>query len=237
MEANQFQFTGLVPLLLLAVIVYWRYKTRHSRAAKKAEKKREKQWASENALPDVSSNLRVIVESIDIFRSSKNVDTATSRYTLAVDRLHELIRKYPHRTDWQELLDALQSEGREQLLLNLSTEIDKCLKKSSVAKSLAAKLTPLTKALQILNDAEDSGDFDDEWIAAKRTEVESIIHASELGKLMETAARFEFKEEWKKAVSAYQDALFFLKNDAIPDDEQESLINSIERKIADLKTR
>jgi tetratricopeptide (TPR) repeat protein len=230
-EADKPSPAGFVPLLLLIGFIVYRYKTR----GKRAEKKRERAWAAEDALPEVSTNLHVIVESIDIFRNSKNIDTATSRYNLAVERLEDLLSRHPHRSDWQALLDALRAEDRIRLQETLEAVIDRQIEKSSLAKSVAAKINPLNKALLTLSEADDTGNYDDAWIAAKREHIEGLIHESEIGQLLETAERHEFKEDWKKAVSAYQDALFFLKKDNIPDDEQADLITKLEEKIAKLK--
>ncbi|MDR1659316.1 MAG: hypothetical protein LBR94_03110 [Desulfovibrio sp.] len=224
---------GFIPLMLIAGIIVYRYKTR----GKRAEKKRQRAWADEDALPEVNTNLRVVVESIDIFRNSKNIDTATSRYNLAVERLEDLLSRHPHRSDWQALLDALRAEGRIRLQEALGAVLDRQIEKSSLAKSVAAKINPLNKALLTLSEADDTGNYDDAWIAAKREYIEGLIHESEIGQLLETAERHEFKEDWKKAVSAYQDALFFLKKDNIPDDEQIEVITSIEQKITELKKR
>ena len=49
------------------------------------------------------------------------------------------------------------------------------------------------------------------------------------------ADKCEFKGEWKKAVSAYQDVLYFLKRDHIPDEEQAEQLAEIEDKIAEMQ--
>lgn len=226
-------------LLLLAIIAFgvYYFATNKERTERKRKEQQAARRAAENARPDVSSRLRVIFESINILRSSKNLSTATSRYTIAVDLLQELLGEYPHRSDWRELLETVQEDGREYLHSMLGSELDKLIDRSTLARTASGKINPLVKALQTLNEAATSGNYDPEWVNTRRFAIELLIHATELGKLIETATRFEFKEEWKKAGSAYQDVLYFLTHDSIPDEEQESLITLVEQKVADMKNR
>jgi len=223
-------------LIVIGFVVY-RFATRKQRKANKELQKRKRQWAAENALPEVDSNMRVILESIDLFRKTKNQETARSRYNLALERLENLLQRFPHRSDWQDLLEGLQQEGRAVLQASLAASIAKQVEKAGIAKTVSTKITYLNRALMELSEARNSGEYDEEWINTQRASLEELVHNTELGKLLETAERYEFKEDWKKALSAYQDVLFFLKKDNIDDDEQVELFCIVNGKIEMLKTR
>ena len=229
-------------LLLIAAFVVYRFATRKSRAekkrdhaARKAAQRQAEQWAREDATVDVSSSMRVIVESTDIARKTKNIETAHSRYNVAMDMLYELLQQYPHRTDWQEMLAALIVEKHQILLKKLSETIDRQIEKASLAKTLSPKINALTKAAAILADAARSDEYDAEWITSKQQEIFALMHQTELGKLVEAAEKHEFKADWKKALGAYQDVLFFLKKDDIPDEEQAELFAWVDQKISAMK--
>lgn len=218
-------------LILIVGFVVYRIVTRKRRKADKEEKRRSRQWAAENALPEVDSSIRLIQESIEIFRATKNQDTARSRYNLALGRLEELLRSFPHRTDWRNILESLQYEGKKLLQSSLDASILKHIEKANLAKTVSTKVNYLNKAIIELSDAKSSGEYNDDWIDAKRSSLEEMVHSTELGKLLETAERHEFKEDWKKALSAYQDVLFFLKKDTIDDKEQADLFEMVNNKI------
>lgn len=226
-------------LLIAAVVIFlvYGYINKDKIARENATRKEKKRIDAENASPEVSSKLRVILESIDILTKSKNIETMRSRYEVATNLLEELLAQYPHRLDWHELSQNLQRDWKRCLQAVPSASIEKCIEKAKVAKTVSTKVNNLGKALLELKDAQNSGNYDAKWLQAQRTQIEELIHDTELGKLLEIAEKFEFKEDFKKALSAYQDVLFFLKKDNIDDSEQEELITDIEQKILLCKTK
>ncbi|MFV0421327.1 hypothetical protein [Oleidesulfovibrio sp.] len=229
-------------LIGLAAYLYLKRKElggqgREDRAARKERLRYEKQAARENALPEVQTSLRVIHESIKLLESTKNQDTARSRYDVALKNLTNLIDQFPHRTDWVALHNELQQAGRAILQKLLALEIQKEVEKAQAAKTPSTKISRFVKALTAITTASSSEYYDSSWLAAQRAAIESMIHETELGKLMEAAERHEFKENWKKALDAYQDVLFYLKKDNIDDGEQTEIIEDIHAKTIEIKAK
>lgn len=73
-------------------------------------------------------------------------------------------------------------------------------------------------------------------VAGLDRELKSEIHQITLGGFMEAAAKAEFKGNSKKAIDQYQEALYFIKNDDIDDDQQAAEIRKIEQKLSDLSS-
>lgn len=226
-----------VILLAIAAFVIYRYATRKERAVRKEKARQERQLMAENSLPEVQTNLHVILESIDIFRKTKKIDTARSRYEVAIERLEYLTESFPHRADWKQILVEFQEEGRQYFQDAISASIKKHVEKASLAKSVSTKISNLNKAILEVSEASESDLYDREFIEKTRAYLDTLVHGAELENILESAERYEFKQDWKKALSAYQDALFFLKKDTIPDEMQDGLLKNIEGKVETLKQR
>ena len=65
-------------------------------------------------------------------------------------------------------------------------------------------------------------------------ELKSLIHKTKLDKFLEAAKKAEFKGNKKKAIDQYQEALYFIRNDDVPDDQQGQYIEKIESKLKEL---
>lgn len=216
---------GFVVLILIVGVVI----------AYRMAKAREKRIAIEQF--EVAQVMRVVNESLELVNNSKKADTRISRLDVAIDKLAHLRSRFPHRSDIAESLQDCR-DYRPKLHTALVEEaVQKYMDKARLAKTLSGKVNSANKALEVLRDA-----IDDEYVDRGMLEqsvlfVRAYINAEELKDIEIKAERFEFKENYKKALDLYQDALFFLKKDDIDDAEQQSDIERIEGKIEEMRAR
>lgn len=123
---------------------------------------------------------------------------------------------------------------RDSILLeSIEEEVKKATTKAEIATTLKTKLAPLSKALIKLKDfksqAHDSTLLDD-----LEKSLSSLLHQTQLNSFLEAANKAEFKNQKKKALDQYYEALYFLKNDDIDDSFQTENISSIEAKVIEL---
>jgi len=65
-------------------------------------------------------------------------------------------------------------------------------------------------------------------------ELKTLMRKAKLDGFLEAAKKAEFKGNKKKAIDQYQEALYFIRNDDVPDDQQNEEIRQIEAKLKDL---
>lgn len=201
---------------------------------KKAAKMKE---ARRRALEDIdiANHMRVIDESIDLVNNSKNFETRISRLALCIDRLSGLHECYPHRQDIEKALKQCLQHRPRLHTEAVRSKAQKLFDKARLARTLTGKLNKATKALEVLKQAADDQYVDKTIITESANLLREFMHREELKEIETKAERFEFKENYKKALDLYQDALFFLKKDDIPDSHQTKDIDRIEEKIQTMK--
>lgn len=153
--------------------------------------------------------------------------------------LQSLLEEYPHRTDWADLLDYCTASSTKIVTDALEKELENLKKRALTLKTKAGRINNVDKAMLLLQRAEEDPNvaYPPDVLARWRGFFTAFTHQMELYELLLKADKAEFKGEWKKALSAYQDVLYFLKRDHIPDDEQEDQIAAIEKKIAEMRKR
>ncbi|MGM0985407.1 MAG: hypothetical protein ACQEXI_00255 [Pseudomonadota bacterium] len=123
---------------------------------------------------------------------------------------------------------------RDKLILEEAQKVaQKAKEKSEVASTATAKhnalASGLLKAQEIVRNSSD---------ASLGEELERgfkfLMHRVKLDGFLEAAKKAEFKGNNKKAIDQYQEALFLLRNDDIPDDQQAVEIQQIEAKLIEL---
>jgi hypothetical protein len=111
--------------------------------------------------------------------------------------------------------------------------VQKAKAKSEVASTITGKhnalASGLLKAQEIIRNSSD---------ASLGEELERgfkyLMHRVKLDGFLEAAKKAEFKGNNKKAIDQYQEALFLIRNDDIPDDQQRVEIQQIEAKLSEL---
>jgi len=187
-------------------------------------------------LMDIEQWQRIITESIELIQKSKNIKTRLGRCNDATRHLEALL-PYERKgiptlsPNPSELIGTVQAMRNEVILEHIQSEVDKALIKLDVASTLRGKLGPLEKALAVV--AEYRPELDDQAQADRiENDLRHRLHRYQFEDMREKATKAEFKGQTKKAIDAYMDALFFLKNDDYDDEEQREIITGLEEKIS-----
>jgi len=190
--------------------------------------------------PVVERNLKVINESIELIRKSKNFKTRLSRCDLILE-IAEKLMKYENKgilviTPTPSEFISVYSDMRDKIILeNLKLDTDKAEAKINIASTPKAKVSELDKVL--IKIQEYKKEIKDETHINKiEKEINKIKHETQLNAYLEAAKKAVFKGQNKKALDQYQEALYFLKNDNIDDDLQKEHIQTINKKITELNT-
>ncbi len=187
---------------------------------------------------EVSYTLRVGNESLEIASKTRKLDTMLSRLQLALDSFHKLL-KYEKRGI--PTTQPLPSKNIEKIKTNrqaavsewIDQELVNARSKSLAGTTPASKTRPYTKILESFSIVYTELD-DVEEIRKTELAVRQEMDAVRLGVEIERAEKLAFKAQKKRACDAYLDALYLLRKDSIPDDQQRTQIIEIESKIKEL---
>lgn len=181
--------------------------------------------------------LQKISRCAEVVRHHPDAQIRIASVGQAIGHLDVMLKACPHRTDWQEWLRTFQDVYVEIMTASLEAELDSLKKRALAVKTKAAKISAANTALLVLQRAEEDlkTAYPQEVIDRWRRAFSMFVHHTELEALLMKADKAEFKEEWKKALNAYLDVLYFLKRDDIPDEEQAEQIAYIEGKIAEMQ--
>ena len=187
---------------------------------------------------EVYQILRIAKESLELASKTKKLDTMLSRLKLAEDKFHELL-KYERRDipttkpSPSECIETIKTDRQTMVLEWVEQELVNVRSKSQAGTTPASKTRPYTKLLEnfsvvytALDDVEDVKEAE----LAVRQEMDTV----RLGVEIERAEKLAFKGQKKRACNAYLDALYLLRKDSIPDDQQRATIVKIETKIKEL---
>lgn len=184
---------------------------------------------------EASQRARVLLESDKIAQQTAKLDTAVSRYDLAIEHAQALERF--ERRDIETINPPPSSmlrtlrDRREALIASLlEKEVEAALQKVAVLRGTTAKVNALSNVLLRVQ-AYIGKVRSPQLLAALEKTLKDHIQATHLGAFLEAARKAEFKGETKKALDAYYDALYFLKHDDIDDARQAEHIQMIEQKI------
>jgi hypothetical protein len=171
-------------------------------------------------------------------REGKTFATRLSRCDLLLEHAEHLLQ---YEQKGIPTLSPLPSEiltefraYRDDLILEEAHQVaEKAKAKAEVASTTTAKYNALGSGLlkvqEIMQNSSDPS-------AGKKLELElkSLMHKAKLDGFLEAAKKAEFKGNKKKAIDQYQEALFFIRNDDVPDDQQSQEIEKIEAKLKEL---
>ncbi|MFT6094373.1 MAG: hypothetical protein ACJA2Q_002277 [Pseudohongiellaceae bacterium] len=178
-------------------------------------------------------------DSMRLAIEGKTFGTKLSRCDLVIEHAEALLE---YETINIPTLSPLPSELigqfralRIEIVLDEAQKIaDKAADKSKVASTINSKYNALgqglLKAKSILeNISPGMGQSIIDKLSNK-------MHETKLSGFLENAEKAEFKGNAKKAIDQYQEALFFIQNDDIPDQQQHEEITKLEAKIQKLKS-
>lgn len=188
---------------------------------------------------EVNSKLRVIQDSINLVKESKNLDTRLSRADLVIQLTSEIVDSFeskgitvmePSATD----LLRRYKDGRDEIIKeSLEQEYKKASAKSEVSTTAKTKINPLSKVLLKIQEYK-SQLTKRESLDGLEQQINIDIHAIQLHFFLDDTKKAEFKGNIKKALDKYLEALYFIKTDKIDDIKQQDTILNIENKIKEL---
>ena len=160
---------------------------------------------------------------------------------LVIQLASDLI-KYEQRGIWnlefspQRLVQSFTARREELYLEDAKSVAADAIKKARIASSARSAANLLGKAVVkiegVLGGVLDKTPFHN-LCDSLRTEALKM----QLYEFIQSAKKAEFKGNMKKAIDQFQEALFFLLNDDIPDEKQEKAISWLKKKIAELEQK
>jgi hypothetical protein len=190
---------------------------------------------------EAQSRLRVITESSKIVGTSKKYETINSRLDVVNSNAEELL-KYekvgiPITNPLPSILMQMVIDDKDECTIKeIESQIEKAVQKSKIATTPAGKIGPLTKCFTKISEYKNNfGHI--EYFDKYENTMNTLIHKTQYTCIIDKADKYEFKEQDKKAIDQYLEALYFLKKDDIDDSYQKDEISRLEEKISSLQQR
>jgi hypothetical protein len=193
-------------------------------------------WCNHTVLISIDNILRVLDESIELIKTSKNFKTRINRIDVALDNCNTLLIQYWSKglrlfNDPNQLINELNLVRSEIIEDEISNKVENYLEKANHTKTVRSKITNAEKALYDLHLFKKDYDYTN---LEMEQSIKSFIHKVQFDEFILNAEKNEFKGNTKKALDQYQEALFFLKKDDIPLEDQSEIINRLENKVNSL---
>lgn len=189
----------------------------------------------------INNNFRIISESIELIKKSKNFKTRLSRCDLILNIAEKLL-EYENKGIQSikpapsEFISMYANIRNEIILESLKSDIEKAENKIRITDKPQSKINEINKTLLKIQDYKKEIK-DKTKINKIEKEFNKTKHEAQLATYLEVAKKAEFKGQNKKALDQYQEALYFLENDKIDDKLQKDNIGKIEEKISELKKK
>jgi len=190
---------------------------------------------------DIARRAQIAKESMALVERTANFDTVISRLDLAREQMNVLLRYeqrgIPTTTPPPSRLLAELERSRGQIIRNgIEAMVTAALAKAGVVSTKRTAISIAEKALVQLREfrgkTDDPGAMD-----ALEGRLAGFIHDKQLEGHLDAARKAEFKGLPKKAIDAYQEALYLLRTDRIDDAKQAQQIPEIEEKLRKLGTQ
>lgn len=187
----------------------------------------------------ISSAARVVVESLKLAQEGKTFKTRLSRCDVLIERAGDLIqyeeRGIPTIEPAPSTIVTESHQLRDEIILEAANAVaEQARDKADLAATARAKSSALgaayLKAKEILSESNS-----DRFGIDLLQKLKQASHQATLDGFLEAARKAEFKGNSKKAMDQYQEALFFIKNDDIPDSQQITEIREIEQALKRLE--
>ena len=188
--------------------------------------------------PQIERVFQIINESLELVETSKKLDTRLSRCDVVIstaERLKELtyVGEWGLTRDPDELIAAMHKRKDRLILEATKEEVKKAWNKAEVAVTPKTKINTLSKVLLKIKEHRPSMS-DPTPLNDVEQELIDSIHAIQLEAHLDAARKAEFKNQKKKALDEYYEALYFLRTDHIDDSLQKDQTESVEAKIREL---
>jgi hypothetical protein len=186
-------------------------------------------------LLEISSRAQVLADSMRLAKIGKTFDTRLSRCGVAIEQAEALLKFELKGVGTVSPSPSVILAEYRPLRTNLIIEeaeavAAKAFEKAGVATSTKAKERALSAGL--LKVREVAQHLEDRSRAeGLEQRLRREIHRVTLDGFLEAARKAEFKGNPKKAIDQYQEALYFIRNDGINDEDQRVQIEEIEARL------
>lgn len=130
--------------------------------------------------------------------------------------------------------EKIQNLYRHHLLSWSSLESRAFIQEAKVCATISKKLENANKALNIIDSAIEFYPENQELLASAAA-IKEFIATVKVSHWIEQAERFAFKGNYKRAVSHYRDALFYLARENVRNDEREIIAEKINLEIEKIR--
>jgi hypothetical protein len=189
---------------------------------------------------DIKQHAAIMNDSMKLAHDGKTFATRLSRCDILIQHCEKLL-KYeqkgiPTTTPLPSKIISDFKPYRDEIILEEAKKAaDKAKSQAEVAATPTSKSSALGRGLLKVQEIKENSS-DPSSIQEIESELKSLMHQSKLDGFLDAAKKAEFKGNKKKAIDQYQEALYFIKNDDLPDEQQIQEINEIESKIKELST-
>lgn len=187
---------------------------------------------------DIAQRGRIMDDSFKLAREGKTFSTRLSRCDLLLEHAEQL---YLYEQKGIPTIDPQPSRilseyrpYRESLIVHEAQKAaQKAISKAELAITPSSKQNALgSGVIKVQEIFEQSSDPSTGLSIVN--DLKSQMHKAKYEGFLEAAKKAEFKGNSKKAIDQYQEALFFIRNDDVPDEQQKNEIEHIESKLKDL---
>ncbi len=187
---------------------------------------------------DVKQNLKIISDSLNLIKNSKNIDTKLSRCDLIMEKARSL-KKYENKNiktidpSPSVLIEQIYNLKDQIIFEQINNMINELKNKDEITLPIKSKISEANKILtKIIEYKKYAMNIDK--VEEYENKIKKYIIETQLNMYLEEAKKAEFIGNKKKAIEKYKEALYYLKTDKIDDSLQQDKIKEIELKITEL---
>lgn len=186
-------------------------------------------------LPRIQRRRKTIAQSLRYLEKTRAIKTILKRCDLVLENAQALLpleQKGIAIFDPppSQLLDACRRRKRDAVEVVVLEALGKAKAAATPARKLAGARLALEKIRLYRDVLRDKRFFD-----VLEREVERFMHETELQTFLDEGRKAEALDRKDEAIRAYEEALYFLRHDAIDDTRQSELIDGLERAIRSLQ--
>jgi hypothetical protein len=133
-------------------------------------------------------------------------------------------------------MKRMHDQARETIISEGIKDVyEEARAKAQLATTTAGKVGAVNKGILELRElSQETGRH--QVLEKAAAQLKAYAHHLQFKAMIDDGEKAEFKGNLKKALDQYQEALFFVMKDDIPDSEQAGLIEKLKRKVEQLKT-
>jgi len=205
---------------------------------------------SAQIMPEVQGRLRIYEESVDLIDKTKKYDIAVSRCDLIIEQL-EALKLYEKKgitffkSSMNNLINQIISLKNGKINDLLKDELQSVDKKVKASATINTKVSTLNKAIMSIEEKIElldsrGSDFENfkKELSNTISNFSNQVHEIKYCDFIENGKKAEFKENFKKALDQYLEALYIIENkQEFADTLDKKEISDLKNKVEELKSK